>query len=406
MSLSRVGALRRRLLPGLVLAAVSVLLTLGLLEAFARVTHLGTGAFWEPHPLYGWRNIPGAAGWESCYGECEVYVRINSRGLRDREIPYERTPGVRRVLLLGDSMTAGMQVPLERTFAKVAEAQLGQRGQAWEVINAGVNAFGTDNELLFYRLEARKYQPDVVVLVVYLANDVYNNSRVLDLRTGGVSEKPYFVLTPEGELELKNFPAERADTLSIRIGSFLKKHFQLPRFLAQVLRLRSGVPPVLQPILRMFTGSRGAVEVEAEAAARARRSDICAPEYTPEIEEAWAVTRALIRQMRQEVEAHGAAFAVLALPAAPQVRPPADGQSWYCDRANQELVSFLEAEGIPYLDLLEPFRQEALGGAGPFYFERDFHMNEAGHALVGRLLSGFLWKLTEAAQVPVTDPGH
>src|SRR5690349_11163568 len=32
-----------------------------------------------------------------------VEVAINSRGLRDREIPYERKPGTLRILMLGDS---------------------------------------------------------------------------------------------------------------------------------------------------------------------------------------------------------------------------------------------------------------------------------------------------------------
>lgn len=203
--------------------------------------HIGTGGFWEPHPLYGRRNIPNAAGWESCYGECEVYVEINSLGLRNRETTYENSDGDKRVLILEDSMTAAMQVPLDTTFSSVLERGLNaSAGSAnGEVINAGVNAFGTDNELIFYRLEGSRFEPDLVVLSVYLANDVYNNSRFLETRRGGSDHKPYFELDEVGTLILNNYPVEAADTLAIRAGTFLKKHFQLPRFFAQVLALRS-----------------------------------------------------------------------------------------------------------------------------------------------------------------------
>src|ERR1043166_7044657 len=44
-----------------------------------------------------------------------VDVRINSKGLREREIPYERTPSTRRILMLGDSFTEGWGGPSEQT---------------------------------------------------------------------------------------------------------------------------------------------------------------------------------------------------------------------------------------------------------------------------------------------------
>jgi hypothetical protein len=76
---------------------IGIFFALVVLEVAARVLHLGSGGFWEPYSLYGWRNIPNAKGWESCYGECQVYVEINSQGLRDYEIPYEKPAGTKRV---------------------------------------------------------------------------------------------------------------------------------------------------------------------------------------------------------------------------------------------------------------------------------------------------------------------
>lgn len=387
-------ALIKSLLLKLGLALFGLVLALALTEILARTFHIGSGGFWEPHPLYGWRNIPGANGWESCYGECAVHVTINSQGLRDYEVSYEKAAGTKRILLLGDSMTAAMQVPLEKTFAKILEKRLNSNvpGERWEVVNGAVNGFGTDNELLFFRLEGRKYQSDMVIVGVYLANDIYNNHLVLELRTGGNGYKPYFVLTEGGELVLNNYPVEETDSISIRVGTFLKRHFQLPRFMAQVLHLRSEVPQIMRPLVNLIGGQRG-VDAAANSNSnqqQVRQGDICDESYTPEIEEAWEITKILIKQLRVEVEATGAEFAVLMIPASPQLSPPADGVSWYCERPNDELDGFLEEEGIPYLDLLGPFREHALAGDTSLYYRRDFHMNEAGNRLAGEQLDLFV----------------
>ncbi|MCI0398743.1 MAG: SGNH/GDSL hydrolase family protein [Chloroflexi bacterium] len=389
-----VGLLKRA-----ALVVTGLVMALLILEVIARVLHLGTGGFWEPHPLYGWRNIPNAAGWESCYGECNVYVEINSRGLRDQETAYEKELGQQRILFLGDSLTAGMQVPLEDTFSKILEQQLNNAGgnNDWMVINAAVNGYGTDNELLFFRQEASKYQPDIVILGVYLANDIYNNSYELEVSTGGNRHKPYFELDDTGALVLKNYPVEGADNWSVRVSSFFKRYFQLPRFIAQTLNLRRDVPAALRPLVELAGGRRAEpAPEEASAPAPRRRLDICVEQYAPKIEEAWAITRVLLRQMRLEVEASGARFVVLVIPAAPQVIPPAEGESWYCQRPNDELAAFLTAEGVPFLDLLEPFRAHMLQGGPALYYQKDFHMNELGHRLAGEELYHFVSELPPA----------
>lgn len=402
----------RKLLQNLALAFFSLLFTLALLEGAARIFKLGTGLFWQPDAQLGWVNIPNAKGWESCYGECQIRVTINSKGLRDREIPYEKASGTTRILMLGDSTTAAMQVSLEDTFVKQLESDLNKGAGGWEVINAGVNAYGTDNELLFYQLEGEKYNPDIVFLNMYLANDVYNNQPTLELRFGGQSAKPYFTLNDAGELELQNFPVENTATFGTKVGTFLKKHFQLPRFVAQTLALRGEIPSWLAPIVRLFGGGRGAtssgdnvVQTEGDTASQAaeggdgegtavqtppRRPDICDPEPLPIIENAWNVTEALILELEKEVEANGAQLVVLIIPAAPQTVPPQADAAWYCDVPNDRLDTFLDEAGIPYLDMLPGFREAALAGGGPYYFEKDFHMTALGHDLTSDLLYQFV----------------
>ena len=99
-----------------------------------------------------------------------VDVKINSHGLRDREIPYERTAQVKRILMLGDSFTEGWGVPFEETFSKRIERLYAARGTTAEVINAGVGNYNTIMEVSYFLTRGYKYQPDIVVLN-YIPND-------------------------------------------------------------------------------------------------------------------------------------------------------------------------------------------------------------------------------------------
>ena len=133
-------------------------------RAVKRVVCVTAGAkLFRPHPLYGWTHEPGAAGWTNgCIGgafEWRAFSRINADGLRDEEHARAPTRGVPRVLILGDSFVEGMQVPLEKTFARRLQAKLAEDGRRVEVVNAGFSGFGTDNELLFFEADGRRYRP-------------------------------------------------------------------------------------------------------------------------------------------------------------------------------------------------------------------------------------------------------
>src|SRR5687767_11443699 len=111
--LGRVWAYRALL--GLGSAAFAV----GLGEAYCRVNPTPT-IFNRLHrvPLRGIRrdrelghaNLPGYWSELNSPPLFKTRVRINSRGLRDREFAYSRTPGRQRCLVLGDSFVFGWGV--------------------------------------------------------------------------------------------------------------------------------------------------------------------------------------------------------------------------------------------------------------------------------------------------------
>ena len=134
----------------------------------------------------GWRNVPG---WKATtFGKP---LTISSQGFRDRHYSLAKPPGIKRMLVLGDSFTWGYGVGDQEIFTEVLERELNSRGQEWEVINTGVSGWGTDQEYLFFRNEGRHFEPDFVVLAYYLGNDWGNNVATIQYHLG----KPCFTDT-------------------------------------------------------------------------------------------------------------------------------------------------------------------------------------------------------------------
>src|SRR5262249_41041004 len=131
------------------------------------------------------RMGPNSTLWHtSVDGSWEFH--INAQGFRDDEnYEYEKPPGRRRILALGDSMTQGYEVRQDATFAKVLERQLRARGVDAQVLNTGVSGFGTAEELMFLENEGMKYHPDAIVVAFY-GNDFEDNvkSGLYELKDG------------------------------------------------------------------------------------------------------------------------------------------------------------------------------------------------------------------------------
>ena len=99
-------------------------------------------------------------------------VKINAHGLRDEEVPYTKPSDEKRILVLGDSVTFGWGISQGESFSDRMEPLLReQTGERWQVINAGVNGYNTEQEATFLRIEGMRYSPDYVLLI-YVSNDV------------------------------------------------------------------------------------------------------------------------------------------------------------------------------------------------------------------------------------------
>lgn len=117
-------------------------------------------------------TVPGWSGEQLVEGR-RVAVNMNSLGLRGQEIGA-RVPGEKRVLVLGDSYVWGQGVLDDETVPARLEQALRKSGRTVTVGNAGM--FGAGPREWSYTLERHRaaFDPDLVVVVMYVGNDVLN----------------------------------------------------------------------------------------------------------------------------------------------------------------------------------------------------------------------------------------
>ena len=95
----------------------------------------------------------------------------NSFGMADREYPLERTPGVRRVAYIGDSLVRGLGSTPGANFESLLEDHLGglrSTGDSigFESLNFGVGGHRLTQMVEMVRTKAAGFSPDVFVIVL------------------------------------------------------------------------------------------------------------------------------------------------------------------------------------------------------------------------------------------------
>lgn len=115
------------------------------------------------------------------------YRVINSHGLRDVERQYAKPPGVKRIILLGDSVVVGYRIKeIDQLMSRQLEKLFDD--QRVEVLNVAVTGYCTRAEVELLRVQGVKYDPDAVILV-FVEND-FRNFNPESIGTDGVADRP------------------------------------------------------------------------------------------------------------------------------------------------------------------------------------------------------------------------
>lgn len=137
-------------------------------------------------------------------------VKTNSVGMRSsKEYDIKQDSGIRRILVFGDSYTAGDGVNNEERFTDLLEAN----EEELEVLNFGLSGSGIDQQLLIYENLGQSFGGDIILLCFSVEdiNRISGGYRSYENRVTGeinLVPKPYFTIG-NGNLQLHHVPVPR-----------------------------------------------------------------------------------------------------------------------------------------------------------------------------------------------------
>jgi len=262
-----------------------------------------------------------------------VMVRTNSLGFREKEYTVERTPGVPRIVVLGDSFTQGLGVDFEDMYVKRLEASLIRSWGPTEVINFGVSGYSTALELATLREVAARFRPDLII-VGYVLNDV-------DLDQPSTSVR------------------EKAASLPLEAHNELKRNSLLYRYLA----------PKMGAVAGLFGGRYAFGKTNYLSAA-----------YSDDAP-GWIAARQALLGIAEEADKLRAGLLVVVFPMI------IDFKTYPLGHAHDAVTRFCRENGIEVIDLLPRFRREDAAALTLFL---DGHPNARGHAIFADEIFGAL----------------
>lgn len=386
--------LNRRWVQVAVMAGAWVLALL-LVELTFRVAGIGSDQFLRSDSVLGVRFIASKRGLSQ--GVCfQAHVSINAHGWRNSELSVSKPSGVYRVLVLGDSYMAGLQVEDDETFSSVLESRLNleELSHRVEVINFGVPSFGTDQEFLALREYGMRLAPDLVILAFYAQNDVRNNYAVLE-SSGNEHAKPFFDIEDGNLVELPFddttpavIAAVRRVGASFRVySSFRDSLLRIP--VAHQLLYKLGIVGIVpQPALP--AEPQGSI-VWRWPGRWPRQTEVYRRDYPVELSHAWSITERVIVEIRNEAQTGGADFllvgiadplAVLPEVLLRQMVPGDTANPLERDKPTRRLQRLSLENGSDFVSLVHAFRArigETERELERYYLRCDGHWTAAGH---------------------------
>jgi hypothetical protein len=167
-------------------------------------------------PELGWAPVPNSSA--DVTNVRKVHAQHNSLGLRDIEFVRDGRPAM---LFIGDSFVWGLDAEANERFTDLLRGRI----PGYNIVNAGVSGYGTDQEYLLLQRLWPDIQPKVVVLVFCTENDHFDNSTSVRYES---YQKPYFATAADGTLVLKGQPVPKSRQVYVK-ENWLVRHSLLAR---------------------------------------------------------------------------------------------------------------------------------------------------------------------------------
>jgi carbamoyltransferase len=309
---------------------------------------------YEYHPVIGYRFIPGLKARLEHEGGGYL-VRVNDAGFRS-EREYEKQKGGKfRILLFGDSFTAGDAVSNKYRYGDVLEALI----PGIEVYNFALPGSGTDQHYLIWREIAREYEHDMVVIGAQVENirRVAARHRLSITASGEhvLLAKPYFNLEPDGSLTLQNVPVPKD---AVKQEDLPEEDRQLVNKMGSPVKEMARKISHYQPL----------------------------PEYDNAKGREWQLMKAILKTWTGEIEKP---VVIMPIPIYHYVEETASPDSY-----RARFAELKDWESVTLYDPLPDYYAVPKSERRGFRFEKDIHPTPAHHRLLADSLAGVVGKLT------------
>lgn len=331
-------------------------------------------------PLLGWVQQQGLTATRINEAHERIDVEGDALGLRARP-GSTRFDARTNLLVVGDSITAGTQVRFEDTWPAQLERLLAARRPGLQVVNAAVDGYDLCQE---YRMAERLFglfEPRLVVVAVYVGNDL------LDYQSGAAARPPW---QSSGPLV---FLRETSYLLRFVTGAAARAGVRGPLKPGTSRPARDPVPLADWDPTRL-PGLHG-----LDAAAQDRvRGQFASPELVPilrggpEAQRRLRATERVLDGFLDLARARGSRALIVVFPTKQQVLPAQRAELLRLhalpperiDAPQAALAAWAAARGALLLDVTP-----ALGGAShpeELFWRLDLHLCPAGHATVAQAL--------------------
>jgi len=347
---------RHPILRGAELAIFNLCATIVLAEGALRAYYVGSGqGFFRPQYETPFKRklATDLFGWAP-----------NSLGYNDDEFATQKRPAILRIAAIGDSFFVA-PVPRPQGVIARLEALLSERGARAEVYNFGILASNIDDYLVVLEQEALAFQPDLVLLGIYVGNDL----RIPRLRT------------------YHAFALDRAFTdIRRRVDALWLQRTGEFRDVTQL--------PVAALDLPITTRERYLQSVRRELAFFRAHADSAT-------ERAWFDSLATLDRFVAACRDRRVPLVVVVQPSHPQVSRAMleegarsagiDPGTLDVTIPQRRFAAFFAERGVPALDLLPVFERAARErNPDDFYLKNDTHWSVPGNEVAARELAEFV----------------
>lgn len=321
------------------------------------------------HPTIGYHFVPGLKA--RVEHESGGYLlRTNASGFRCRhDFEPKRREGRPRLLLFGDSYTAGDGVSDKYRYAELLERRI----PGLEVYNFGLSGSGTDQQYLIWREFARDIEHDLVVIAVLVENIRRVAARYRPYLTPDgerqLLAKPYFALEGE-ELVLHNVPVPREPLSAEEAGAEELAHLDRGGRFAWLREAANRLGPGVKDRLQRWSGYQPV------------------PGYDRPDHPDWRLMQAILRRWIGEVEAP---LVICPIPLYQHIEETASPKAY-----QQRFASLADPPRVVVHDPLPDFQRAPLEQRRGYRFPIDCHLTPSAHEVLADSLGGCLEEILRA----------